>query len=63
MNFPIQPPEPKMIEPLVPNPDVAEQIVGLVGQPKNEPEQEFSGFAINLFRMNKVWRLSPELRM
>ena len=44
-----------MIEPLVPNPDVAEEIAGLVGQPKNEPEQEFSGFVINLFRMNKVW--------
>ncbi len=54
-NFPMQPPEPidisadsRMIEPLVPSPEVVEEMLGMADQAKNEPEFELPAYVLNL---------------
>ena len=60
-NFPMQPPEPidmtadsKMIEPLVPCPEVVEEVLGLADQAKNEPEFELPAYVLNMLENEQV---------
>jgi len=60
-NFPMQPPEPidmtadsKMIEPLVPSPEVVEEVLGLADQAKNEPEFELPPYVLNMLENEEV---------
>ena len=60
-NFPMQPPEPidisadsNMIEPLVPDPEVVEEMLGLADQAKNEPEFELPAYVLNLIENEQI---------
>jgi len=60
-NFPMQPPEPidisadrKMIEPLVPCPEVVEEMLGLADQAKNEPEFQLPTYVLNMLENEEV---------
>ena len=54
-NFPMQPPEPinisaasKMIEPLLPSPEVVEEMLAMADQTKNEPDSKRPEFVLNI---------------
>ncbi len=60
-NFPMQPPEPidisadsNMIEPLLPSPEVVEEMLGMADQAKNEPEFELPAYVLNLLENEQL---------
>ena len=46
-----------MIEPLVPNPEVVEGMLGLADQAKNEPELKLPGFVLNVLWTEQLMAL------
>ena len=60
-NFPMQPPEPidisadsNMIDPILPSPEVVEEMLGMADQAKNEPEFELPAYVLNLLENEQL---------